>query len=133
MAELPHSSRSFRSPPPNLDTALQAWFNNITLMLGRFYLNIREVTATTDVVLFNDDVVTCDATTAAITLTLPPTEGLIGKVYIFLKSDVSANTVTIDGQDAETINGSLTKVLSSQYDSVIIISTGTAWLVLSAS
>ncbi len=133
MAQIPYSDRSFKSPPPHLGPAMQSWFTNVTLMLQRFYLNVREVTAATDIVLYNDDVVTCDTTAANITLTLPPVVGLAGKVYIFFKSDVSANTVTIDGQDAETINGTTTEVLSSQYDSIMIISTGTEWLVLSAS
>lgn len=133
MAELPHSSRRFRSPPPHLESGMQSWFSNLTLLLERLSMNVRLVTAATDSVLYDDGFVECDATAANIILNLPPAENVTGRVYAFIKSDVSANTVTIDGDDSEEINGVTTKVLSAQYAVVIIISTGDAWLVLSAS
>lgn len=45
------------------------------------------------------------------------------------KSDSSANTVTIDGDGSETINGATTLVLRSHRESVRLVSTGTAWVI----
>lgn len=43
------------------------------------------------------------------------------------KTDSSANTVTIDGSGAETIDGALTLVLEAQYDAANLRSDGTSW------
>ena len=44
--------------------------------------------------------------------------------------DGTGNTVTIDGNGTETIDGSLTKTLPSIYDSVYIVSDGSNWLIV---
>jgi hypothetical protein len=46
------------------------------------------------------------------------------------KVDASANTVTVDGNAAETIDGVTTKVLSAQYASISIICDGSTWSVV---
>lgn len=71
-----------------------------------------------------------NATSGAITVTLPAAATYTGITYVIRKSDASANTVTIDGDGSETINGSTTKVLSNQYDAATIQSTGAAWIVI---
>lgn len=80
--------------------------------------------------LDTDTVIICDATSAAFTITLPAASGRIGKVYYVKKIDVSANAVTIDGNASETIDDTTTKVLSSQYDSVLIVGDGSEWWIL---
>ena len=50
-------------------------------------------------------VITGNATSGAITVTLPSAVGIAGKRYVIRKSDASANTVTIDPAGAETRKG----------------------------
>ncbi len=76
-----------------------------------------------------DTVILCDATSAAFTVTLLAASNT-GKVYYIKKIDSSANAVTIDGNSSETIDGSTTKVLSMQYDAIMIVSDGTEWWIL---
>jgi hypothetical protein len=78
----------------------------------------------------SDGIIECDVTSAAFTITLPTAVGIAGRMYAFVKTDTSVNAVTIDGAGAETINGALTKTLSVQYDTLIIYSNGTNWLIL---
>lgn len=53
----------------------------------------------------------------------------VSKTVTIMKTDSSANTVTIDGYGVN-INGSATKVLSTQYDSVTLQYDGTNWVIL---
>jgi len=74
--------------------------------------------------------VAVDASGGAITVTLPAAASCTGRRYDIKKVDSSANAVTIDGDSAETIDGAATKVLSSQYSSVTIISNGSGWWIV---
>jgi len=78
-------------------------------------------------------VVCVDATGGARTITLPTAVGVRGKVYVIKKTDSSSNAVTIDGNGAETIEGSATYSLSSQYDTVIIQCTNAGWITMSSA
>lgn len=53
----------------------------------------------------------------------------VSKTVTIMKTDSSANTVTIDGYGVN-INGIATKVLSTQYDSVTLQYDGTNWVIL---
>ncbi len=69
-----------------------------------------------------------DATSAAFTFTLPAASSAgSGFTLMFKKTDSSANAVTLDGNSSETIDGSTTYALSSQYDSAILICDGSNW------
>jgi hypothetical protein len=57
-------------------------------------------------VLADDDILLIDATAGNITVTLPTAVGIKGKVYTTKRIDNSSNTVTIDGDGTETIDGS---------------------------
>ena len=74
----------------------------------------------------------CDATAAAFAATLPPAASVAGRVYYFKKIDVSANAVTVTGNGAETIDGSNTKALSTQYKTIQIFSNGTNWEIVAS-
>lgn len=72
-----------------------------------------------------------DASGANRTITLPAaTPSLQGRAYVILKIDASANTVTIDGNGADTISGTATKVISTQWAGYKIQCTGSAWVVI---
>lgn len=73
-----------------------------------------------------DHTVYCDTTAAGFTITLPAASGNTGLEYD-IKKIVAANTLTIDANAAETIDGALTLTLTSQYDSVKIVCDGTKW------
>lgn len=72
-----------------------------------------------------------DATSASFTFTLPAATGT-GYTLSFKKIDSSANTVTIDGNGSETIDGATTYVLSTQYQGVTIMDVATGvWDIVS--
>jgi len=73
--------------------------------------------------------VLCDATSASITVNLPTAVSNTA-TFTFKKVDSSANTVTVDGNGTETIEGSLTAVISVQYVSITIVSNNTNWSVI---
>ncbi len=74
-----------------------------------------------------DDVIRCDATTAAFIVTLPTAVGITGRRFEIKKIDATANAVTVDGNGAETIDGALTFALTGQYDAITVRSNGTGW------
>lgn len=71
-----------------------------------------------------------DASGANRIITLPAAAGVTGIVYNIKKTDLSINTVTIDGNGAETIDGKTTKVITTQYENVTIQSDGANWVIL---
>ena len=71
-----------------------------------------------------------NTTGASYTITLPAAAGCAGREYIIKKMSADANTVTIDGNAAETIDGAATKVISSQWGVYHIQSDGTNWMII---
>jgi hypothetical protein len=78
----------------------------------------------------SDELLLCDATSGAITLTLPTAVGVSGRVFVIKKTDSSANKVTLDGNSSETIDGATTFDLWLQYQSVTIVSNGSNWVII---
>jgi hypothetical protein len=73
----------------------------------------------------------CSAPSGAVTLTLPTAVGKLGKTIVFKKIDSQvSNVITIDGNSTETIDGSLTTTLNTQYECLTIFSDGANWLIL---
>jgi hypothetical protein len=80
-----------------------------------------------------DNIIGCNATTGAIEVDLLSAVGAQGRTVTIIKTDASANVVTIDPNASETINGSPTSLtLADQYDSVTLISNGSNWFKVSA-
>lgn len=77
----------------------------------------------------DDHTILANATSAAFPLTLPPASGLAGIEFDIKKIDTSGNSVTIDADGTETIDGSLTIVLSSPYDAVTLRCDGSNWFI----
>jgi hypothetical protein len=71
-----------------------------------------------------------DASGGACTCNLPTAVGNSGKTISVKKVDSSVNTVTVDANTTQTIDGQLTFVLSAQYDAVTLVSDGANWDVL---
>lgn len=71
-----------------------------------------------------------DCTAGAVTINLPAVASCSGRTYIIKKIDVSGNIVTIDGNAAETIDGTATKTLSNQYNYYAVQNDGSAWYIV---
>jgi hypothetical protein len=72
----------------------------------------------------------CDATGGAFTILLPATAGLTGRQYVIKKIDSSGNSVLIDGNAAETIDGQLTKSLNLLNEAIMIQTDGSNWFII---
>jgi hypothetical protein len=79
-----------------------------------------------------DYTILVDATSGAVTITLPAAAGtaVAGRIYIIKKTDVSGNAVTVDANGSETIDGATTYPLASQWKYVTIQSDGVNWFVI---
>lgn len=76
-----------------------------------------------------DRVLKADASGGAVTVNLP-SAAPNPVTYTIIKSDASGNTVTIDPFGSQTINGSATRVLSAQWETVTLRSDGTNWIAI---
>lgn len=70
----------------------------------------------------------CDTSGGAYTATLPTAVGHQGKQITFIKTTSDTNALTLDGNSSETINGATTVTLSTQWESMRIVSDGSNWL-----
>ncbi len=75
-----------------------------------------------------DRTILCDATGGAFTISLPAAADYQGKQFVIVKTDSSGNAITIDPNASETINGSSTASLASQFDALTVESDGSNWL-----
>lgn len=80
--------------------------------------------------LQSDDVLLGDATSGAITITLPTAVGNTGEVFHIKKIDSSVNAVTIATTSSQTIDGALTQPILTQYQNITVVSNGVGWSVL---
>lgn len=62
-----------------------------------------------------------DATSGAVTITLPKAATYLGRRILVKKVDASANAVTVSRTGSDTIEGSNTVSLAAQWDSLYII------------
>ena len=79
----------------------------------------------------SDHTIVCNNTAGAINITLPAAAGCSGRIYVVKKISGVSNNVVIDGNASETIDGSTTRTLTVQYESVMIQSDGANWVILS--
>lgn len=78
----------------------------------------------------SDYTIVCN-NSGAITINLPAASGATGRVYVIKKISAALNNVTIDPNSSETIDGASSRVLTLQYESVMIQCDGTSWYILS--
>lgn len=71
----------------------------------------------------------CNCTSNNITVNLPTAAGNTATLMI-KKTDSSTNTVTVDGNGAQTIDGGTTAVLAVQYESITLVSDGSNWSIV---
>jgi hypothetical protein len=75
----------------------------------------------------DDDYIIASAGADIFTLTLPDAVSGIGKELTIKKIDASVNAVIVDGNSTQLIDGELTHELTTQYDSINVISDGENW------
>jgi len=77
-----------------------------------------------------DESILADASSAAITVTLPDPASYPNEALSIKKIDSSTNAVTVAPHGSETIDGAASVSLANQWDSVTVKSDGTNWYVL---
>lgn len=77
-----------------------------------------------------DSVVFVDSTAGPVTITLPTTIGIIGRVLFIKRINGGKNMVTIATSLAQTIDGGSVYYLPAQYHSVSLVSDGANWAIL---
>ena len=113
--------------------------NNIVINEFPDYLEISSTSASSLIVttvssdysvLVTDDVVLVNALSGNIIITLPPVITSNGKKIDIKKIDSSVNSMIIDGNGSETIDGQLTQYTFTQNESFTIVCNGTAWFII---
>lgn len=91
--------------------------------------------STSQAIVFGGGNVMIDATAGAggITLTLPTAVGLSGQSARVTMIDTGVGGVTINTTSSQTINGSLTYVLTDQWQTATFESNGANWRVVAAA
>ena len=85
------------------------------------------ITKTATYTITSDDY-TINCTANTFTTTLPTAVGITGRIYNIKNS--GTGTITIAANGTETIDGSLTAIIATQYNSITIQSTGTNWIII---
>lgn len=117
--------------------ALPAMYNRCTLLctstgwLADFgsskWERLKTVTAGSYTVLLTDDVLLVDASGGAVTINLPAVATCVGFRVDVIAINV-ASAITLDGNSAETINGSATKSVTVQYRRNVLLATAAGWV-----
>jgi hypothetical protein len=108
----------------------QLWLDTAASGTGGLgVLNVTTITSNATLTT-SQTVVLCDASSGAITVTLPAASGNDGRHYHIKKIDSSGNAVTIDGNGSETIDGETTQAIAVQYNSIQLVCDGSVWHIL---
>jgi hypothetical protein len=78
----------------------------------------------------SDEIILADANSSAFTITLPSAVGVSGQTYTIKRINSGSNIVTVGTTSSQTIDGSTTFNLVSQYKYVRIVSDGTNWMIV---
>lgn len=117
---------------PNIPDAINV--GSITNYFARtfsnaVFTNVQTITAATDSLVTTDTTNLCDCTLNQIDIDIPTSSSdYVGNEYVIKKIDASANTVVIT-PTGRTIEGAASLTLTTQYESVSIISDGTNWFI----
>ena len=94
---------------------------------GMNFVLVTETTTSRTAVAFEAVMVDDDTAAGVVTITLPAS---VADAMIIVKKLGTTADVIIDGDSAETIDGSLTFTLTAQYASLTIIADGTGWNII---
>ncbi len=105
----------------SLASGIPAWASATAASLA---VSTKTTTYTAQV---TDDVILCDTSGGGWTLALYAVSGTTGKRLIIKKTTSDTNTLTINPNASETIDGQLTQPLYAQYEEITIVSNGSTW------
>ena len=74
-----------------------------------------------------DEIILCNSSSGAFTVTLPTAVANTGKQFVIKKIGTDYNNITVDGSGSETIDGATTYLLHLPKESVKIVSDGSNW------
>jgi hypothetical protein len=80
-------------------------------------------------VTFNEGIILVDSSGGNVTIILPTAVGNSGKRKIIKVID-KTNTVAVDGESGETIDGATSYTFSANYDCIEVVSNGTEWFII---
>ncbi|HEX6461744.1 MAG TPA: hypothetical protein VFZ58_00530 [Candidatus Saccharimonadales bacterium] len=78
----------------------------------------------------NDTVIFANASSGAVTITLPVASGVAGYRFYVKRLDNSGNTCSVARSGSDTIDGQTSISLNVQYTSLTLASDGNAWYIL---
>jgi len=115
----------------NGQRVVASWWNTIRTQLLAVGISADYTTVLSDYTATSTNLfIGVDSSSTNVTITLPTAAGISGREYVIVAEDVS-NTVTLDGDGSETINGSTTVTFDTQYDARKIVSDGANWMIAS--
>jgi hypothetical protein len=123
---------SYGVNPPSFreeDWAKQLWFNSV---FGFVKSKTEQVTTTASYTPKSEEFcIWADATSGGITITIPLALNYKGRTIAVVKSDSSANAVTISRSGSDTLANLTSFTLGTQYHSALLHSNGNAtWAIL---
>lgn len=93
----------------------------------RRWADTKSVTSGSYTVLLTDEVLIVDASGGAVTINLPAVATCEGFQVEIIATDVT-NTITLDGNSSETINGLTTLTIPARYTRTILLATSSGWI-----
>lgn len=75
-------------------------------------------------------IIPLDSSGAAFTVYLPPAAYCRGDVHTYYKTTSDLNAITLEGFGSETINGSTSTSINTQYELLRLISDGSNWIIV---
>lgn len=78
----------------------------------------------------NDFTIAVTCSSANITITLPTSVGITGRIYVIKKMDNTSYSVIVDANGTQTIDGSETVSLTTQYQTIRLQSNGSNWILI---
>jgi len=103
-----------------------------TLQVGGSFAAAITVKTASYTATAGDHTILCNNTAGAITLSLPTATDCAGRMYVIKKISGAGNNVIVAGYNGtETVDGSTTYTITSQYTAVVLQSDGANWYILS--
>ena len=112
-------NQTVKSALQSLETAVES--------AGVFQTVSNIVTTNTTLQATSSRYIRCSSASGNITLTLPTAASASGRKFTFLRTNTSANTIVVDANGSETIDGALTVTLRFINEKLTIWSDGTSW------
>lgn len=111
--------------------------NTDVRLVGSIGMTIAVISASKTLADTDPPVARVSASAGAVTITLPETVNVHGKIQAVIKTDASANAVTVQTQGSDVLRGSggTSETLSNQGDAVIMVANGSynEWLIIGRS